>query len=58
MTGQRPADDRGGVVLGIVLIALGGLFLIDRAVGIDLARDGWPLFVIVPGVLLYAWGVD
>jgi hypothetical protein len=57
MTGQRPADDRGGVVLGIVLIALGGLFLIDRVVGIDLARDGWPLFVIVPGVLLYAWGL-
>ena len=27
---------RGGVVLGIVLIALGGLFLVDRVVGIDL----------------------
>jgi hypothetical protein len=53
----QSADNRGGVVLGIVLIALGGLFLADRVVGIDLARDGWPLFVIVPGVLLFGWGL-
>ena len=57
MKDQRASDGRGGVVLGIVLIALGGLFLVDRVVGIDLARDGWPLFVIVPGVLLFAWGL-
>ena len=58
MTAPRPAaDNRGGVVLGLVLIALGGLFLLDRVTGIDLADAGWPLFVIVPGVLLLAWGV-
>jgi len=57
MTGQRAPDNRGGVVLGIVLIALGGLFLADRVVGVDLTRDGWPLFVIVPGVLLFTWGL-
>jgi len=57
MTGQRPPDSRGGIVLGIVLIALGGLFLADRVVGIDLAAAGWPLFVIVPGVLVFAWGL-
>jgi hypothetical protein len=51
-------DTRGGVVLGLVLIALGGLFLLDRVVGIDLAQAGWPLFVIVPGVLILAWGVS
>jgi hypothetical protein len=51
-------DTRGGVVLGLVLIALGGLFLLDRVVGIDLAQAGWPLFVIVPGVLILGWGVS
>jgi hypothetical protein len=58
MTGPRAPDGRAGVVLGIVLIALGGMFLLERVVGIDLARDGWPLFVIVPGVLLFAWGLS
>jgi len=58
MKAGPPADNRGGVILGIVLIALGGLFLVDRVVGIDLGRNGWPLFVIVPGVLLFAWGLS
>ena len=65
-TDQRPdgnrqasgADGRGGVVVGIVLIGLGAIFLVDRVVDIDLARAGWPLFVIVPGIVLYAWGLS
>jgi hypothetical protein len=56
-TENRPADGRGGVVVGIVLIGLGVLFLLDRLIDIDLASAGWPLFVIVPGVLIYAWGL-
>ena len=56
MTGPAGRDNRGGVVLGLVLIALGGLFLVDRVTGIDLADAGWPLFVIVPGVLLLRLG--
>ena len=48
------AERRGGVVLGIVLIALGGFFLADRVLGFDLGLYGWPLFVIVPGLLLFA----
>ena len=51
-------DTRGGVVLGLILIALGGIFLVDRLTGVDLGRFGWPLFVIVPGVLVLAWGVS
>ena len=58
MTQGASPDTRGGVVLGLVLIALGGLFLLDRVVGIDLAAAGWPLFVIVPGVLILVWGVS
>ena len=49
-----PAERRGGILLGIVLIALGGFFLLDRFVGLDLGEYGWPLFVIVPGLLLFA----
>jgi hypothetical protein len=49
-----PAERRGGIVLGIILIALGGFFLAGRVVGFDLGRFGWPLFVIVPGLLLFA----
>lgn len=58
MTRGVSSDTRGGVVLGLVLIALGGLFLLDRVVGFDLAAAGWPLFVIVPGVLILVWGVS
>ena len=50
-------EGRRGIVLGIVLIGLGVLFLVERLVGVDLADAGWPLFVIVPGVLLFGWGV-
>ena len=48
----RRSTDRGGLVVGAVLIVLGALFLAERAIGFDLGRFGWPLFVIVPGVLL------
>ena len=58
MSGQRPVDNRGAVTLGIILIVVGALLLVDRVVGIDLASAGWPLFVIVPGVLLLVWGVS
>jgi hypothetical protein len=50
----RPIERRGGVMLGIVLIALGAFFLAERYAGLDLGHYGWPLFVIVPGLLLFA----
>jgi Domain of unknown function (DUF5668) len=51
-------DNRGGIVLGIVLIGLGAIFLLDRAFDVDLASAGWPLFVIVPGLALLVWGAS
>jgi hypothetical protein len=54
----RPGDGRGGVVLGLVLIAIGGLLLLDRVANVDLGEAGWPLFIIVPGVLLLGWGIS
>lgn len=53
-TGSDPgaSSRRGSAAVGIVLIVLGGLFLAERAFDVDIGRYGWPLFVIVPGVLL------
>jgi hypothetical protein len=47
-------QDRGGLIFGGILIVLGVLFLAERAFGVQFGRFGWPLFVIVPGVLLMA----
>ena len=49
---------RTSVVIGIVLIGLGAIFLAERALGLDLGRFGWPLFVIVPGLVLFAAGLS
>ena len=58
-SGPEPAVDsrRASILVGVVLIGLGGLFLVERAFDLDLARFGWPLFVIVPGLILLAAGV-
>lgn len=48
---------RGAAVLGAVLILIGGAALIGRAFSIDLFSVGWPLFVLVPGILMFAFGV-
>lgn len=44
---------RRETVIGAILIALGGLFLLART--IDGPGFAWPLFVLVPGVALLAW---
>jgi hypothetical protein len=51
------SGNRAGVVVGAVLILVGVLFLAERAYGVELGRFGWPLFVIVPGILLMAWSL-
>jgi hypothetical protein len=48
------SERRVTVAIGLLLIVLGGSFLLARQAGFDLARFGWPLFVIVPGVVLFA----
>ncbi len=52
--GQRPLT--APAVVGIALIAIGGLVLATRAAGIDLFDSigawGWPAFIIVPGLFL------
>ena len=50
-------SDRRTVVLGLALVIIGGLALLGRALSIDILGLGWPLFVLVPGVVLFAGGV-
>ena len=49
MTDER----RGAVVLGAILIVVGGVFLVTNVTGFALDA-AWPLFVIVPGLVLLA----
>jgi hypothetical protein len=51
---KTSSPDRSTVIVGGALIVLGAIFLAERAFAIDLGRFGWPLFVIVPGVLMMA----
>ncbi|HET9344998.1 MAG TPA: hypothetical protein VFO05_04780 [Candidatus Limnocylindrales bacterium] len=51
--GESRAAERGGIILGAILVVLGLLFLAQRVLDVDLGQYGWPLFVIVPGVLLF-----
>ena len=44
---------RRETMTGVILIALGVLFLLGRA--IDGASFAWPLFVLAPGLVLLAW---
>jgi hypothetical protein len=52
---QTPRNQRSNVgylVLGLVLIGIGGLWLLGVLTGIDFGHYLWPFFLIVPGVLL------
>jgi hypothetical protein len=59
-TGAGASNDRtqpGATVLGVVLITLGGVFLFAIYVGAAWAQTGWPMFVIAPGLALFAVAV-
>lgn len=53
--------DRGGehgmLALGVLLIVLGGFFLASEQLNVDWERYGWPVFVIVPGLVLLVLGL-
>jgi hypothetical protein len=53
----RNQAERGTIVLGIALVVIGGLALLGRALSIDILGLGWPLFVLIPGIVLFAGGV-
>ena len=49
MTDER----RGAIVLGAILIVVGVVFLVTNATGFAIGA-AWPLFVVVPGLVLLA----
>jgi len=54
----RLGPERGTIALGVALLAIGGLALLGRALSIDILGLGWPLFVLIPGILLFVAGLS
>jgi hypothetical protein len=55
--GARPVSSprsglRQSTIVGGLLVLVGIILLLGQFVHLDLGRDGWPFFVIVPGVAL------
>jgi hypothetical protein len=48
----------GTAILGVILIALGGIFLIGQWAELDWGAATWPFYVIAPGVALAAIGLS
>jgi hypothetical protein len=51
-------ERRGMLILGAVLLLGGVVALAGRGLGVDVLDLGWPLLVIVPGLLLFAAAVS
>jgi hypothetical protein len=51
---ERPEERRTTFAIGVLLVVVGVGFLIARQLGLDVTDAGWPLFVIVPGLVLFA----
>ena len=52
MDEQPNTPDRRGVLIAIVLIAVGAVFLIGEVFNVRFGSGFWPFIIIVPGVLL------
>src|SRR6266508_228088 len=57
MLGMADGGRRGSVVLGVILVVVGLLAIVGRQLDVNIVAIGWPLFVIVPGILLLAGSV-
>jgi hypothetical protein len=45
--------DQVNLLVGLVLIILGGIFLLGQIFDLRLGSSFWPLFIIVPGLVLF-----
>jgi hypothetical protein len=54
-TNRRSSGDPG-LVWGVLLVLAGFLFLVGRFAPTDFGQYGWPLFIIVPGVVMLVCG--
>lgn len=50
---ERDTQQRTTIAIGVLLIVVGAAFLVGRQLGIDWGDVGWPLFIIVPGLVLF-----
>ena len=49
----RPAGTtQAGIVAGVILIVIGGVFLAARVADLALGEETWPLWIIVPGLAM------
>lgn len=52
----RPRRAASSAALGVVLVVLGLFALLIALTGYDLTQNGWPLFILVPGLTLLVAG--
>jgi len=59
--GAAARIDTGTIVWGLVLVAVGGWFFLDRTLGLDLPEidwgDVWPIVLIVIGIAVILRGL-
>jgi hypothetical protein len=48
---MNTTQDQGRNIAGILLIGLGGLFLVGQTTGVSIFGLAWPLFVLIPGAI-------
>jgi hypothetical protein len=46
------AQPQPAFVIGLILVVVGAVFLVGRVVDVTLGQDSWPLWIIVPGLLM------
>jgi hypothetical protein len=49
-----PPPPQAALVAGVVLVVIGSLFLLGRVANIALGPDAWPVWIIIPGVAMFA----
>lgn len=55
MTTRRGRSAFGGIVVGLILIVVGGFYVLTNLVGVTLNWDAvWPLLIVGLGVLFLA----
>jgi hypothetical protein len=54
---NRPSATSGGFVVGLLLVLTGVFFLVARYLPSDVGQYGWPLFVVMAGVVLLVIGM-
>ena len=43
---------QAGIVAGIILIVIGGAFLVARLADLTLGADAWPMWIVIPGLAM------